>query len=88
MNKRCILCDTKFHICGGCRYKFHEDLGYCCNRCLNTDLSYEDFYKYFKYLLKKCTVSCFERDILRDNRENMWQSWCKREYNRKYGEEE
>lgn len=35
---------------------------------------YSAFYKWFRYLLKSCT-SCFERDVLRSKKDELWNSW-------------
>jgi len=37
---------------------------------------YAGFWLWYKFLIRKCG-NCFERDIVRDNKENLWQSWIK-----------
>jgi len=42
---------------------------------------YRTFFVFFKRLLYQQN-SCFERDIIRDNQDNLWQAWIVRERNR------
>lgn len=40
----------------------------------NSD-EYKNFYRWFKIMLNQQTESCFERDVLRENKYNLWISW-------------
>jgi len=42
---------------------------------------YRTFFVFFKRLLYQQN-SCFERDIIRENQDNLWQAWIVRERNR------
>lgn len=82
--------DLEKHKCKHCNTSFSlsihsgnepQALGYCCEECCKEALDYLGFYKWFKHLLNKCN-SCFERDILRDNKNVLWDTWCDREIKR------
>jgi hypothetical protein len=71
---KCKKCERIFHYCTSCSPEFCNDEGYCSNTCLNDHLDYNTFYKFFKSLLHK-TESCFERDVLRESKQVLWESW-------------
>ena len=52
--------------------------GYCHEECRKDHLDYAGFYKWYKLLLRHDDV-CFERDILRDCKNKLWNSWCEYE---------
>lgn len=77
----CKNCKRKFHHCSSCGCDGYSEDGYCSTECKKEYCDYDGFYKWFKSLLYK-TESCFERDVLRDSKDDLWESWCYREEQR------
>ena len=72
---KCKRCKKEFHYCSSCGTDGYSEDGFCSDECKKEYLDYPGFYKYFKKMLHK-TDSCFERDVLRESKEDLWESWC------------
>lgn len=71
-------------ICKYCNKEFKHDPStdfirvysscYCSMECIKIALDYDGFWKWYKRLLNH-QGSCFERDILRDSKDDLLMSW-------------
>lgn len=52
----------------------HAYNDFCSEKCEKKYLDYKGFYAWYKTLLNSC-ADCFERDVLRYMKNELWTSW-------------
>ena len=71
----CKQCKKEFHHCSSCGYDPDADYSCCSSKCKEQYYNWPEFLSFY-YRLYNFAATCKERQILDENKYELWNTWC------------